>query len=162
MTYINLGAEISGCKTYRYHLWRKWGSNSDVMTFIMLNPSTADAMKDDPTIRKCVNYAKREGCDAISVVNLFALRTPNPDDLYTHPAPVGPENDEWIVKICKNTSLVVAAWGNCGDYLNRAGIVSNQLNSMDIKVSCLIRNKSGSPRHPLYCNAKESIKTFTY
>lgn len=109
-------AEVSKCGQYRYVLKRtipsifRWVKPA---LFIMLNPSTADAEKDDPTIRRCVSFASLQGCTELTVVNLFALRTTNPVELMNHEDPVGPLNDQRIAEQIDKHKLgiVVAAWG---------------------------------------------------
>ena len=111
------GATISQCGLYRYSLWREWSVEGPVMGWVMLNPSTADAHTDDPTIRRCIGFAKREGCGGIIVRNLFAYRTPSPKALgeaYRAGVDVvGPENDEWLRAFVDPPFVgpVVAAWG---------------------------------------------------
>jgi len=109
-------AEFSECKTYRYILYRnnptplRWVRP---ILFIMLNPSTADAFKLDPTVRRCVNFTKKWGGTTLTVVNLFALRSTDPKKLLTHPDPIGPLNDAFIEdEIRKHQyGIIVAAWG---------------------------------------------------
>lgn len=91
------GAILSACGTYRYHLWRLWDKALPVMVFVMQNPSTADASHDDPTIRKCIGFAKRHGYGGISVRNIFALRATDERILLTHHDPFGPENDAHLL-----------------------------------------------------------------
>ena len=86
------GALLSSCGTYRYRLWRYWHTEREPLIFIMLNPSTADAMQDDPTIRKCIGFAKRLGFGGIEVVNLFAYRATDPRDLRANGYQVGPDD----------------------------------------------------------------------
>lgn len=107
-------AIISDCGRYRYQLGRTW-SDGPIARFIMLNPSTADATEDDPTIRRCISFAKREGAGAISVVNLFAFRATKPADMMKATDPIGPENNdhlrEWVGHEFGFAKLVIAAWG---------------------------------------------------
>lgn len=150
MTYISSYAELSECGQYRYFLKRTWNNNDKIMTYIMLNPSTADASKDDPTIHKCVKFAIREGCGSICVINLFALRSSKPEVLYTHNDPIGPENDYWIDKIAKQSEIIIAAWGNHSNLFNRNIEVVNRLKLYGItNLCCLGLNKTGTPKHPL-------------
>lgn len=162
VNYIISYAEISLCNTYRYFLQRTWDINNKMMTFIMLNPSKADALKDDPTIRKCVMLAKKENCSGIYVINLFALRSSNPEELYIHNDPVGPENNFWINKIAKQSQIIVAAWGNHGHFLNRDIEVLNTLKSLGLKLYCLGLNKNGSPKHPLARSINIDTKLIKY
>lgn len=145
-------AEISECGKYRYVLTRKINSPLRWVRpalFIMLNPSTADASQDDPTIRRCISFAQREGCTELTVVNLFALRATNPKELLIHPDPVGPLNNERLKEqIEKHTnSLIVAAWG-AHKFAQERGTLLKFIWSPQFL--CLGMNKDGSPKHPLY------------
>lgn len=147
------GAIISDCGIYRYHLWRIWNADLPTMVWVMCNPSTASATEDDPTIRRCIGFAKREGCGGISVRNVFALRATNPDELAKHPDPFGPENEAHLM-VARSASLLtilVCGWGakigsrQLRDYYRRA-------ESMLLiqKPKCFGITKDGDPRHPLY------------
>jgi hypothetical protein len=114
--------------------------------FVMLNPSTADASRDDPTIRRCVGFAKAWGFGALSVANLFALRSTDPSVLLSAQDPVGPDNDAMILELARKASLVVAAWGAHKVAARRAAAVQSLLP----KAVCLGLTSSGQPRHPLY------------
>jgi hypothetical protein len=132
---------------YRYCLWRKWSKErSNYALFIGLNPSTADATEDDPTIRRCVGFAQRWGFDALCMVNLFAFRSTDPTRLYTARDPVGPLNDQFITKSARHAGRVVAAWGNRGGFMERDQLVARLVPLM----SRLGVTKGGFPRHPLY------------
>ena len=143
------GANISDCGLYRYNLWRKWGSGQ-ICTFVMLNPSTADASVDDPTIRRCRNFAKREGCGALLVVNLFAFRATKPEDMFAADDPIGPLNDAHIrdaVRVAKHHGWpVIAAWGANPKARDRAAEVLGMIG----QVSALFITKHGAPQHPLF------------
>lgn len=147
-------ALFSDCGTYRYILRRsipcpvRWVKE---VVFIMLNPSTADANKDDPTIRRCTNFARDWCCTRLTVVNLFALRATDPKDLTRHPDPVGPDNDKHLKAEIKKHRIVVAAWG--GSSLARKQWIHYRhgiLRRLDICLGVLGTTKSGAPRHPLY------------
>lgn len=145
-------AIISPCGHYRYMLQRTWDSARGSVCFIMLNPSTADADHDDPTIRRCVAFAKEWGYGQIQVANLFALRATDPRELRAHPSPIGLEADDWIRSLAGSSQLVVCAWGNHGGLHNRSYFVRNVvLKVEDIMPSALRINKAmGEPAHPLY------------
>lgn len=116
----------------------------------MLNPSTADAFNDDPTIRRCISFAEREGCTDLTVVNLFALRSTDPKKLIKHPDPVGPLNNQRIKEMIerhKSFGVIVAAWG-ANKFAQERGELVKLFWSPDIL--CLGKNKDGSPKHPLY------------
>ena len=145
-------AKISECGKYRYLLTRVWG-DGDSAVFLMLNPSTADATVDDPTIRRCIGFAKAWGYAGISVVNLFAWRATKPRELHKARDPVGPENDDWIRKTCDGR-LVVCAWGAVADvHWRRVAHVVSMLPGANLR--CLGTTRSGAPRHPLYVAADQ-------
>ncbi len=100
---MQTGAELSPCKAYRYALWRRW-SDAPPVLFVMLNPSTADESQDDPTIRRCISFAKQWGHGGIIVGNLFAFRSPYPNDLQTAADPIGPENNLWLERLAKQST----------------------------------------------------------
>lgn len=148
-------ANISEDGVYRYSLERFWGKGSDfrTMVFCMLNPSTADAEKDDPTIRRCIGFAEREGRNKILVVNTLALRTYNPDLLYTHSNPMGPFNRFEIKKACREAAShdnrIICAWGNnCPRHVAQA--TYELILGMECVPYCLGTTKKGEPKHPLY------------
>jgi hypothetical protein len=114
--------------------------------FIALNPSTADHRHDDPTIRRCMTFARDWGFGGLVVANLFAYRTSEPARLRLADAPIGPRNDRWLSCLASRASLVLAAWGIHGDYLGRAERVRSRLHGLH----CLGTTMRGLPRHPLY------------
>ena len=114
--------------------------------FIGLNPSTADETEDDPTIRRCIGFAKDWGFGGLCMVNLFAYRATDPGDMMSSEDPVGPENDIWLKKLPADAGIIVAAWSNGGSYLGR----SKEIVRMLPNLKCLKMNKSGEPAHPLY------------
>ena len=139
------GAVVSDCGKYRYRLTRRW-SDGPTLTFVMLNPSTADADFDDPTIRRCVNFAKREGCGGLLVVNLFAFRATDPKNLPTGEDRFGPLNHQYMDAAIRVTDgPVIAAWGLGGADAG-AAVIERYGDAM----SCLGKTKDGHPRHPLY------------
>lgn len=149
---MNKSATISKCTKYRYDLRRSWDDSKGLVVFVGLNPSTADGKQDDPTIRRCIGFAKRWGYGSLCMLNLFALRTPYPQNLLTHPEPVGPENDEYLRTQCEEADLVIVAWGAHGGYLGRDEEVLPLLKAPQ----ALGLTKAGMPRHPLYMH-KESM-----
>ena len=142
------GAEISDCQRYRYALWRRWADGPAVL-FVMLNPSTADARSDDPTIRRCIGFARSWDYAAVLVANLFALRTPHPSRLLRARSPIGPDNDAWLRRLQSAAGLTVAAWGNHGRHRRR----SEKIRPLLAQVSVLGLTQLGEPRHPLYVRA---------
>lgn len=147
-TGINRAAVFSDDRVYRYSLFRSWGESTYRCCFILLNPSTADAEHDDPTNRRGMTFAHRWGCGAVEFVNLFALRSVDPRRLVTHPDPVGPGNDGYILAAVQVANLVVVAWGTQGTLYARDRSVLKLLPGVDLL--CLGVNQEGSPKHPLY------------
>lgn len=154
ITAMQRTATISDDGVYRYTLGRVWGDSGRHALFVMLNPSTADAQVDDPTIRRCIGFAQREGCDGLVVVNLYALRATKPDDLWRCDDPVGPDNNRQIMAELataqQNNAPVVAAWGAHGKP-HRVYAVK-QMPGME-HAHALSFTKSGAPGHPLYIRA---------
>lgn len=144
-------AELSDDGLYRYRLGRRWGDGVP-MVFIMLNPSTADDEADDPTIRRCIGFAKREGFGAIDVINLYALRATKPLHLLHHPDPEGPHNPlAWAQALLdSDPAMVVAAWG-AFDHPDLP--MSKALRGCSSDLHCLGTTRTGRPRHPLYVKA---------
>lgn len=144
------GALISTCGLYRYELTRMWDGRLPVMGYIMLNPSTADALIDDATIRVCIGRAIRMGYGSIVVLNLFAYRATVPYEMMLAADPVGPENDVHLRRLLMGKpSMVIAAWGVGGNYLGRARKVAETCSAYDVALHCLGTTKDGHPRHPL-------------
>lgn len=146
MKYIDTGAQFSPCRLYRYSLWRVWDEDYPKCAFIGLNPSTADETKDDPTIRKCIGFAKAWGYGGLFMLNAFALRATDPKVMKAHAEPIGPENDHVLSIYAEETPLVVAAWGVDGKHRNRCRDVRRLIG----KLHHLGLTKDGQPKHPLY------------
>ena len=153
------GAEFSECRAYRYVLWRRWaweGYANQVM-FIGLNPSTADEREDDPTIRRCIGFARSWGYSGILMMNTYAFRATQPADMKAASDPIGPANDEAFGYRRSQVGLIVAAWGtHCSQ--ERAGQVHQALGFRP--VMCLGTNKDGTPKHPLYLKASTKPQPF--
>lgn len=141
------GAHFSRCRQFRYALWREWDADLPAVLMIGLNPSTADAEKNDPTIRRCIGFANDWGFGGVWVLNLFAFRATYPDDLKAAADPVGPRNDEWIRRVARNVERVVAVWGNDGIFLDRSTRVRGMLAE---RLEVIRLNAGGEPAHPLY------------
>jgi hypothetical protein len=143
------GATLSPCRTYRYSLWRVWEPDKGMVAFCGLNPSTADETVDDPTIRRCIGFARDWGYGGLYMLNLFAFRTKNPKVMKAAADPVGPENDATLADYQKKGVLIVAAWGIDGVFKGRADyVLKNVLVHGPLK--CLGRTKDGQPKHPLF------------
>jgi hypothetical protein len=142
---LRRSACFSSCRLYRYSLSRVWGEGDRVL-FIGLNPSTADHEIDDPTVRRCLGFARRWGYSQFDLVNLFAFRSTDPLSLRTAADPIGPLNDQVVQRFVAKADLVIAAWGNGGHGFDRVDDIWSLLPD----VYCLGITKTGSPRHPLY------------
>ncbi len=151
-----MSARLSKCALYRYTLERTWDAERPSVMFIGLNPSTADATHDDPTVRRCVGFAKRWGFGSMLLTNLFALRATDPRALMDVEDPIGPSNDRWIDRTKDRASLVVAAWGARGGLMDRDSEVAERFSELH----CLGTTKDGSPRHPLYLRADAEPRSF--
>ena len=150
-------AILSEDRKYRYILSRIWDETKPTVLFIGLNPSTADENTDDPTIRRCINFAKSWGYGGIFMANLFAFRSTNPQGLYAEQDPVGSANDFYIKEYSDKSKLTIACWGNHGNFINRSEEVCKLVNSL----YCLDINKSGKPKHPLYVKPNATRKPYT-
>ena len=154
-------ATLSECGRYRYLLTRKWGGEgSGCLVFVMLNPSTADASKDDQTIRKCIGFAKREGVGGILVVNVYAWRATDPKELNAVEDPEGPMNWACLKEAAKLVERygmkAVAAWGR-----NDVGTNADAIIGMFGDLWCLGTNGDGSPKHPCYLANNTPLIPFT-
>ena len=141
---------FSSCRKYRYTLWRHWhnlfSQDTAYVMFIGLNPSTADEIKDDNTIRRCIGYAKDWGYAGLCMTNLFAFRTREPKVMKANVNPVGPDNDKYLIEIAKYASVIIAAWGIDGAYLGRDQEVIKLIPNLHY----LKLTKNGFPGHPLF------------
>jgi hypothetical protein len=148
---IDKTAVISACGRYRYLLTRTWDAALPVLVFCMLNPSTADASEDDPTIRRCIGFARREGCGGIAVVNLFAWRATDPDKLpILDSDKAGPENAEHVARTIKGRRVVVAYGAHFSAHPFVVLPFLDLLREHAASVHCLGTTKKGAPKHPLY------------
>ena len=143
-------ATFSVCRRYRYTLWRNWtdllGGGRGYAMFIGLNPSTADETENDPTIRRCISFAKSWGYDGLCMTNLFAFRATDPKVMLAESEPCGQDNDLHLLKMAKGAGIVVAAWGLPGTHMGRADEVRQLIQNL----YCLKLTKGGQPGHPLY------------
>ena len=150
------GAEFSDCRLYRYRLWREVNPllGKGTIAFLMLNPSTADAVENDPTIRRCIGFARTWGFRRLEILNLFAFRSPFPATMKkAHDQKIdviGPGNDEAIRDIVRKVPIVVAAWGALDDWAVPRG---RKVAEMIPRMGVLGLTKAGHPRHPLYIRA---------
>jgi len=155
---METGAKFSDCKTYRYALWRYWNkrSQTDFAMFIGLNPSTADEVEDDPTIRRCIRFAKDWDYGGLVMLNAYAFRATDPKVMKAALAPIGPENDAALRKYGQQAGIIVAAWGAHCKELREQQICE----SIDRKIHCLGVTKHGRPKHPLYLRADTQPEVF--
>lgn len=137
----------SRCDAYRYGLTRVWDAGSPAMLFIMLNPSTADEHRNDPTVARCETRARQMGYGGVMVANLFAFRATRPQDLKQAADPKGDLNDALLLHWVGHAGLTVAAWGVHGSHQNRCRDIAHALGP---SVFHLGLTKDGHPRHPLY------------
>ena len=152
MRLTQTGAKFSRCRKWRYLLWRKWGEGP-VANFLMLNPSTADELKLDPSCTRARLYAERWGFGALVVTNLFGWRATDPAEMKAVNDPVGAGNDAAILAAARETDIVVCAWGNHGLHRDRSGLVLEQLRKARVELHMLRLNGNGEPAHPLYLPA---------
>lgn len=134
---------------YRYSLLRTWNPAQGRVAFVMLNPSTADAEQNDPTIRRCLGYARDWGYGSLEVVNLFAFRATQPNELFRAAAPVGPRNAHYLRRAADAADLMVLAWGFHGARTDHHRQVWRRL-ARRRTLTCLRLLASGQPAHPLY------------
>jgi hypothetical protein len=146
-------AVFNAARTHRPHLSRVWDPELPRLNFLMLNPSTADALKLDRTVTRCAGFARDLGFGALAVTNCYALRSTDPTGLRRVPDPVGAGNDEAILAAARAANLVVAGWGTHATYLNREAEVRRLLHEAGIELWYLELTKHGHPRHPLYIPA---------
>lgn len=144
------GAKFSACRRWRYLLWRRWDAARPAANFLMLNPSTADELRLDPSCTRARDYAERWGFGALIVTNIFAWRSTDPEAMKRARDPVGRGNDAAILRAAREAKLVVCAWGNHGAYLGRAAQVLERLRSAKVGLAYLRLNGAGQPAHPLY------------
>lgn len=182
--YTLSGADISPDGRYRYRLWREWrGLESGKhwrwfdasdgagkrwgeplsCVFVMLNPSTADGDKDDPTIRRCVQFAKREGYDRMEVVNLFAHRATDPREIIRmtdKDEPYGPRNQSAVEHAAQSAGIIICAWGAHGAHLGQDQTVLGWLQGWEVPLMALGFTSGKHPRHPLYVKGDQNLVAF--
>lgn len=155
---------VDGC--FRYWLMRRWAAHGKTLLFVMLNPSTADADKDDPTVLKCKRFAKIQGYTAIEIVNLYAYRTASPAELRAAGSPIGLQNDGWIARrariVTEEGGRVCVAWGASAGSSPRARDVMRILTDVGTEPCSLHVTKDGHPGHPLYLSSMSGFTPFEY
>lgn len=149
---ISRSAELSPGGQYRYLLTRTLLFGHGACTFVMLNPSTADGLEDDPTIRRCLGFIQDWGFHQLRVVNLFAWRATYPKDMLKQLDPIGPDGDGWILRACEDADMIVCAWGAQSQRVVRARAeqVQTLLRDQGMQLHHLGMAGNGQPRHPLF------------
>lgn len=154
-------AVFSECKRYRYYLEWRWNI-TPLLYVCMLNPSTATAHKLDPTIQGLVKRAKMWGYGGVAVVNLFAFRSTDPHIMLSQQDPIGPENDNTIKAFIANASNsgspFIVAWGEHGGHKKRWLDIVNICAELGVSMQAFDTNKSGQPKHPLYCKHEKRLE----
>lgn len=168
---------LSACRKYRYTLWREWKTQADLLNpptsrsgrwpdhsyamFIGLNPNTADETQDDPTIRKCIGFAKLWGFAGLLMTNLFAFRATQPKDMMAQERAVGEENLAWLHRGAKDAGIVIAAWGTNGSFRHQDRVVESHIKHLAGKqIMCLRTTKDGYPEHPIYVPYETTPKPY--
>lgn len=154
---VESGAILDQSERYRYRLWREWNGALPTLLFVMLNPSTADELAEDNTLRRCLGFARQWGYGRVEIVNLFAFRATDPARLVSASDPVGPENDAQIRAACATAQRVVAAWGAHPITKRRTEQVAALIGP---QIDCLGVTRQGCPRHPLYVRADAPLMRF--
>lgn len=157
---VNKSAVLSADGLYRYRLVREWDEAYPPLAWVMLNPSTADASVDDPTIKKCAKFARSWGYGSILVANLFAWRATDPNELRMTQDPIGPDNDLWIKRIADEALDVVCAWGTKSPIPQRAPYVLQKLKREGHTLKALRITANGHPGHPLYIPDRTPMMSF--
>jgi len=144
-------AIFSECQRYRYGLSRVAYPEKKTLMYVLLNPSTADAQKNDPTVARCWVRARNLGYGQMLIGNLFAIRSADPRDIFKESDPVGPDNDTYLVIMAAAAHTIILGWGNEGAYRGRSKQVVKLLRENYARpLYCLHMNGSGMPKHPLY------------
>jgi hypothetical protein len=158
-------AVFSSCEKYRYRLDRIWDESLPPLAFGMLNPSTADHERNDPTIERCERRARAIGFGRLIVWNLFAFRATSPKSLRNQADPVGPDNDyfisEALVETKKYQGKIVVGWGTHGRHLDRSCRVLEIARTLSAELFCLGITSAGQPRHPLYVSYQQELRLWT-
>lgn len=162
-THEQSGATFDDSKVFRYRLWRRWDPAAPYMAVIGLNPSTADETRDDPTIRRCISFARREGLGGLEMLNLFAFRSTDPRKLAESGWPVGDQNMAHIVEVCLRPmcARVVLAWGSNAPSGTARNMVQRLRAAGVPKLWCFGRTNQGLPRHPLYLRKDAALEEWT-
>ena len=149
-------AIFSSCRKYRYELWRWWDHSKPYVVFIGLNPSTADEINNDATVRRCISFAQSWDYGGLCMMNLFAFRATEPYVMKACLYPIGADNDEHLIMVTDKAGVVVAAWGTHGSHKTR----DKEIMAFIPDMWCLGTTKAGHPRHPLYLRKDTELIEF--
>lgn len=151
-------ASFSRCGNYRYRLIREWDTTKPQATLVGLNPSTADATVNDPTIRRCIGLCESWGFGGFQIVNLFAFRSPEPSVLKNADNPVGPRNTHYLRDAINESADLILMWGNHGNFMGRDERFVKALRGR----SCLCagHTSTGAPKHFLYLKGGTPLQDF--
>lgn len=158
--FIERDAVLSDCGTYRYLLRRVWDHRQPRALYIMLNPSTADASVDDPTIRSCFRLARENGYGSFEVINLFGFRATDPDALATAPDPIGPMNERVGAAAIARCDVAICAWGAHPMAARKSGFICDLIRSYRPAAYCFGTTKAGAPKHPLYIKSGTPLQIY--
>lgn len=154
-------AVYSDCERYRYSLTRTWDDAGSRVHFVMLNPSTATEVQNDPTVERCERRARALGHGAFRVTNIFAWRDTDPRKMRKAADPVGPANDAAILEATEWADATICAWGTHGEHLGRGPQVAAMLQETGAPLFHLGLSKAGHPKHPLYIAYTRSPQIWT-
>jgi hypothetical protein len=158
--YLENDAVISDCGKYRYMLRRTWDHARPRLLYIMLNPSTADAKKDDATIRSCVRLASGLGYGSMEVVNVFGYRATKPTELLTVAEPCGLQNEDHVRRALGRCDIPVCAWGAWPPAQEASIYIRNAIRAERPAAFCFGKTASGAPKHPLYIKSGTPLETY--
>lgn len=150
----------SDCERYRYALTRTWDAAGKRVLFVMLNPSKATEVQNDPTVERCERRARALGFGAFQVTNIFAWRETDPHKMRKVADPIGPENDAILCEGAAWADQIIAAWGTHGAHLDRGPVVARLLRQTGKPLTTLGLTKHGHPKHPLYISYSQRPVTW--
>jgi len=160
----NRSAVFSPCRKWRYHLQHIWDKSEPNLIWMMLNPSTADEVKNDPTVERCEQRARMWGFGGVEVYNIFSYRATDPSNMKAQADPIGPDNDDWMIKFAKKShqTTAIIGWGEHGKHIGRGEEVLGIIARHKGQVHALKVNASGHPKHPLYIGYKQKAEPFVW
>jgi hypothetical protein len=155
---ISRSADLSPCGRYRYRLSRTLLLGKGTVLFVLLNPSTADGLQDDQTVRQCIGFTEHWSYNRLVIVNLFPFRATMPRDMLQEIDPLGFHADDWILRAAQGADLIVCAWGAHGRHRGRGEQVRHLLTDRAYKLHHLGLTENGQPRHPLYLKRETPLQ----